>query len=54
MAASVKYGQFSLPDKTKYMRSSASPSQRSVRGATVNGVTYEGVAEFVYLGIANQ
>jgi len=38
------------PDKTKYMRFSASPSQRSVKGATINGVTYEGVAEFIYLG----
>jgi len=38
------------PDKTKYMRFSASPSRRSVKGATVNGVTYEGVAEFIYLG----
>jgi len=26
------------------------PSQRSVKGATMNGVTYEGVAEFIYLG----
>jgi len=38
------------PDKTKYMRFSASPSQRSVKGATINGVTYEGVAKFTYLG----
>ena len=38
------------PDKTKYMRFSASPSRRSVKGATINGVTYEGVAEFIYLG----
>ena len=37
------------PDKTKYMRFSASPSRRSVKGATINGVTY-GVAEFIYLG----
>jgi len=35
------------PDKTKYMRFSASPSRRSVNGATINGVTYEGVAEFI-------
>jgi len=40
----------SFPDKTKYMRFSASPSRRSVKGATINGVTYEGVAEFIYLG----
>ena len=33
------------------MRFSASPSRRSVKGATMNGVTYEGVAEFVYLGL---
>ena len=38
------------PDKTKYMRFSASPSRRSVKGETTNGVTYEGVAEFIYLG----
>jgi len=38
------------PDKTKYMRFSASPSRRSVKGATTNGVTYEGVAEFIYWG----
>jgi hypothetical protein len=38
------------PDKTKYMRFSASPSRRSVKGATINGVTYEGVAEFIHLG----
>jgi len=35
------------PDKTKYMRFSASPSGRSVKWATINGVTYEGVAEFI-------
>jgi len=40
---------FSFPDKTKYMRFSASPSRRSVKGATINGVTYERVAEFIYL-----
>jgi len=38
------------PDKTTYMRFSASPSRRSVKGATINGVTYEGVGEFIYLG----
>jgi len=38
------------PEKTKYMRFSASPSRRSVKGTTINGVTYEGVAEFIYLG----
>jgi len=38
------------PDKTKYMRFSASPSRRSVKGTTINGVTYEGVAEFIHLG----
>jgi len=37
-------------DKTKHMRFSESPSQRSVKGVTINGVTYEGVAEFIYLG----
>jgi hypothetical protein len=35
--------------KYEYMRFSASPSRRSVKGATVNGVTYEVVAEFIYL-----
>ena len=38
------------PDKTKYMIFSASKSRRSVKGVTINGVTYEGVAEFIYLG----
>ena len=38
------------PDKTKYMRFSASPSRRSMKGATINDVTYEGVAEFIYPG----
>jgi hypothetical protein len=38
------------PDKTKYMKFSASPSRRSVKRVTINGVTYEGVAEFIYLG----
>jgi len=38
------------PDKTKYVRFSASSSQTSVKGATINGVTYEGVAEYIYLG----
>ena len=38
------------PDKIKYVRFSASPSRRSVKGATINGVTYEGVAEFIYWG----
>jgi hypothetical protein len=32
------------------MRFSASPSRRSVKWATINGVTYEGVAEFIYWG----
>jgi hypothetical protein len=38
------------PGKTKYMRFSASPSRRSMKGATIRGVTYEAVAEFIYLG----
>jgi hypothetical protein len=32
------------------MRFSASPSRRSLKEITINGVTYEGVAEFIYLG----
>jgi len=32
------------------MRFSASPSWRSVKGVTINSVTYERVAEFIYLG----
>ena len=39
-----------ISDKTKYMRFSASPSRRSIKGETINGVTYKGVAEFIYLG----
>jgi hypothetical protein len=38
------------PDKTKYMRFSASPFRRSIKGATINGVAHEGVADFIYLG----
>jgi hypothetical protein len=38
------------PDKTKYMRVSEFPSRRSMKGATINGVTYGGVTEFIYLG----
>jgi hypothetical protein len=38
------------PHNTKCMRFSASPSLRSVKGATINGVTYVGVAEFIYRG----
>ena len=38
------------PDKTKYMKFSASPFRRSMKGATINGVPYEGVAGFIYLG----
>jgi hypothetical protein len=45
-----RFGLVVSPDKTKYMRFTASPSRRSVKGATVNGVTYEGVAEFIYVG----
>jgi hypothetical protein len=33
------------------MRFSASPSRRSLKGATINGVAYEGVTEFIYLGM---
>jgi hypothetical protein len=32
------------------MRFSASSSRRSIKEATINGVTYEGVAEFIYMG----
>ena len=38
------------PDKTGYTRFSAAPSRRSVKRETINGVTYERVAEFIYLG----
>jgi hypothetical protein len=44
-----RVGLIVSPVKTKYMRSSGSPSQRSLKGATINGVTYEGVTEFIYL-----
>jgi hypothetical protein len=37
------------PDKTKYMKFSAPPSRRLMKGATINGVTYEGVTEFITL-----
>ena len=45
-----KVGLVINPKKTKYMRFSVSPSRRSVKGATINGVTYEGVAECIYVG----
>jgi hypothetical protein len=32
------------------MRFLAAPSRRSVKRETINGETYEGVAEFIYLG----
>jgi hypothetical protein len=35
---------------TNEFRFSASPSRRSVKGVTTNGVTYEGIAKFIYLG----
>jgi hypothetical protein len=38
------------PDKTKYMRFSVAPTRRTVKRETINSVTYEGVAEFIYLG----
>jgi hypothetical protein len=38
------------PDKTNYMNFSVSQSRRSMKGATINGVTCEGIAEFIYLG----
>jgi hypothetical protein len=40
------------PNKTKYIRFSASPSPRSVNGVTIYEITYEGVAEFIYLGMS--
>jgi hypothetical protein len=46
-----RVGMVLSPDKTKYMTFSASPSRRSMKGATINGVTYEGVSEFIYLGM---
>jgi len=48
-----RVGLIIKPKKTKYTytRFSASPSRRSMKGATINGVTYEGVAEFIYLGM---
>jgi len=49
-----KVGVVINPDKAKYMTFSAYPSRRSVKEATINGVTYEGVAEFIYWGYANQ
>jgi hypothetical protein len=34
----------------KYMKFLAFPSRRSMKGSTINGVTYEGVTEYMYLG----
>jgi hypothetical protein len=39
------------PDKTKYMRFSVAPSRTSVKRETINGVTYEEVAQFIYLSM---
>ena len=44
-------GLIESPSKAKYMKFSASPSRRSVKGANINGVTYDGIAEFIYLGM---
>jgi hypothetical protein len=41
-------------DKTNYLRFSASQSRWSVKGATVNGVTYEGSDRVYILGYGNQ
>ena len=46
----IRVGLVVSPDKTKYMRFSAFPSRRSVKGVIINGVIYEGVAQFIYLG----
>jgi hypothetical protein len=48
-----RIGRVVSPDKTKYTGFSASPSLRSVKGVTINGVTYEEVAEFIYLSTLN-
>jgi hypothetical protein len=42
-----RVGQVTSHNKTKYMRFSVSPSRRSVKGATLNGVAYEGVTGFI-------
>ena len=44
-------GQEMGPNKTQYMRFSAPPARRAASRITINGATYEGVTEFVYLGI---
>jgi hypothetical protein len=46
-AEAGRVGLVASPDKTKYMRFSVSPSRRSVKGVTMNGVTYEGVTKFI-------
>jgi hypothetical protein len=45
-----RVGLVASPDKTMFMRFSVAPFRRSVKRKTINGVTYEGVAEFIYLG----
>jgi len=42
------------PDKTKYMRFSASPSRRSAKGATINGVNLRRSSRVHIFGYANQ
>jgi hypothetical protein len=46
-----KVGLVVSSGKTKYMKFSAPPSQRSMKGVTINGVTYEVVTKFIYLGM---
>jgi len=38
------------PDKTKIYEIFSAPIPKISERATINGVTYEGVAEFIYLG----
>ena len=38
------------PNKTKYMRFSASPARRAAKEITINGARYEEITESIYLG----
>ena len=48
-----RMGLVKNPVKTKYVRFSPPLARRSVKSATINGTTYEGVTEFIYLGMLN-
>ena len=47
---SVACGPDSKGRRDQVYEISAYPSRRSIKGESINGVTYEGVSEFIFLG----